>query len=113
MRKGYNGTQTITVLSNLGASGSSYTLSLPGTGYTAGQKITEIYTCTNLTVNSNGSVPVPMKSGLPRILYPADKLVNGSSFCSSAITVFKDAGGGVLFFSYTVVFAQVLIAIMT
>ncbi|GCB23537.1 alpha-amylase A type-3 [Aspergillus awamori] len=113
MRKGYNGTQTITVLSNLGASGSSYTLSLPGTGYTAGQKITEIYTCTNLTVNSNGSVPVPMKSGLPRILYPADKLVNGSSFCSSAITVFKDAGGGVLFLSYTVVFAQVLIAIMT
>ncbi|GKZ49815.1 hypothetical protein AbraIFM66951_002523 [Aspergillus brasiliensis] len=82
MRKGYNGTQTITVLSNLGASGSSYTLSLPGTGYTAGQKITEIYTCTNLTVNSNGSVPVPMKSGLPRILYPTDKLVNGSSFCS-------------------------------
>ncbi|PWY87724.1 alpha-amylase [Aspergillus heteromorphus CBS 117.55] len=80
MRKGYNGTQTITVLSNLGASGRSYNLSLPGTGYSANQKLTELYTCTNVTVDADGSVPVPMASGLPRVLYPADKLSN-SSLC--------------------------------
>ncbi|RAL04052.1 alpha-amylase [Aspergillus ibericus CBS 121593] len=106
MRKGYNGTQTITVLSNLGASGSSYTLSLPGTGYTAGQSLIEVYTCTSLTVASNGSVPVPMKSGLPRILYPQDKL-NGTSFCSSAISIFKQSSAPLLI-CYIVVLAQIL-----
>ncbi|KAL2861356.1 glycoside hydrolase superfamily [Aspergillus pseudodeflectus] len=80
MRKGYAGTQIITVLTNAGADGSSYTLSLPNTGYEAGLELTEIYSCTSLTVDSDGSVPVPMKGGLPRVLYPSAGL-EGSGIC--------------------------------
>ncbi|KAJ5093297.1 hypothetical protein N7456_009158 [Penicillium angulare] len=81
MRKGYNGTQTITVLSNLGSGGSEYTLSLSNTGFEAGLKVTEIITCTSLTVDDSGDVPVPMNSGEPRILYPSSGL--GTTLCSS------------------------------
>ncbi|KAJ5126066.1 hypothetical protein N7448_005374 [Penicillium atrosanguineum] len=77
MRKGYNGNQTITVLSNLGENGSEYTLSLPNTGYSAGMKLTEIFTCKNITVDKSGNVPVPMAFGRPRILYPTS-LLKGS-----------------------------------
>ncbi|KAJ5168960.1 uncharacterized protein N7482_004554 [Penicillium canariense] len=81
MRKGYDGTQTITILSNLGASGSQYTLSLGNTGYGAGTVLTEIITCASVTVDSSGNVPVPMASGEPRILYPTSEM-KGSSICS-------------------------------
>lgn len=81
MRKGYNGSQTITVLSNLGSDGSEYTLSLSNTGFDSGDKVTEIITCSSLTVDDNGDVPVPMNSGEPRVIYPSSKL-SGSTLCS-------------------------------
>ncbi|KAA8648815.1 hypothetical protein EYZ11_004032 [Aspergillus tanneri] len=81
MRKGSDGSQVVTVLSNKGSSGSSYTLSLGDTGYSSGQNVTEIYTCETLTVGSDGKVSVPMNNGLPRVLYPSEKL-KGSSLCS-------------------------------
>jgi alpha-amylase len=81
MRKGSNGTQTITVLSNRGASGSQYTLSLGNTGYSAGTTLTEIITCANITVDSSGNVPVPMANGEPRILYPSSS-IKGSAICA-------------------------------
>ncbi|KAL2835119.1 glycoside hydrolase superfamily [Aspergillus cavernicola] len=80
MRKGTDGSQVITVLTNAGADGSSYTLSLTGTGYDAALELVEIYSCTSITVSSDGSVPVPMESGLPRVLYPASGL-EGSAIC--------------------------------
>ncbi|KAB8239457.1 alpha-amylase [Aspergillus alliaceus] len=81
MRKGSDGSQVITVLSNKGANGDSYTLSLENTGYTAGQKLTEVVTCSIVTVGSDGKVPVPMEKGLPRVLYPSEKL-GDSKICS-------------------------------
>ncbi|KAJ5584238.1 uncharacterized protein N7459_004038, partial [Penicillium hispanicum] len=81
MRKGYAGKQTITVVSNLGAGGSQYTLFLPNTGFDAGAVVTEVITCTNITVNGSGHVAVPMASGAPRILYPSSAL-QGSGLCS-------------------------------
>ncbi|BCS20599.1 alpha-amylase [Aspergillus puulaauensis] len=80
MRKGNNGTQVVTVLTNAGAGGNSYTLSLPDTGYSAGAALTEVLSCTDITVSDNGEVPVPMESGLPRVLYPTAKL-EGSGIC--------------------------------
>jgi alpha-amylase len=80
MRKGADGAQVVTVLSNLGASGRSYTLSLSGTGYAAGQQLTEVYSCVSVTVNSDGKVPVPMANGLPRVFYPT-AMLNGSRIC--------------------------------
>lgn len=80
MRKGFNDKQIITILSNLGSGGSSYTLHLGGTGYPAGMRVTDIYTCKTAVVGSNGQVPVPMTAGEPRILYPSERLV-GSGVC--------------------------------
>ena len=80
MRKGTDGSQLITVLSNLGASGSSYTLSLSNTGYSAGQSLTELLSCTSVTVDSSGNVPVSMASVLPRVFYPTS-LLQGSNIC--------------------------------
>lgn len=77
MRKGYTGNQTITVLSNQGEKGSEYTLSLPNTGYKAGVKLTEIFTCNNITVDDSGIVHVPMAFGRPKVLYPT-ALLRGS-----------------------------------
>jgi alpha-amylase len=80
MRKGYDGSQTITVLSNLGTGGNSYSLSLPDTGFEAGTKLTEIITCSSVTVDDNGKVPVAMAGGEPRIFYPSSLI--GPSLCS-------------------------------
>ena len=80
MRKGYDGKQIITVLSNLGASGSSYTLSLSNTGWSSGTSVVEILSCTVVTVDSSGNLPVPMASGLPRVYYPLAQLIS-SGIC--------------------------------
>ena len=85
MRKGNPGYQIISVFSNKGANGNSYTLTLPssGTGFTAGQAIMEILTCTSYTTDSSGNLAIPMSSGLPRIFYPVLQL-SGSGICSTS-----------------------------
>ncbi|KAK7539152.1 glycoside hydrolase superfamily [Phyllosticta citricarpa] len=80
LRKGFDGAQVITVLSNKGESGEAYTLSLGSTGWSGGVQVVEVLTCATLTTASDGTVPVPMESGLPRVLYPKDKL-SGSGIC--------------------------------
>ncbi|KAL4919929.1 glycoside hydrolase superfamily [Aspergillus aurantiobrunneus] len=80
MRKGNKGTQVVTVLTNTGSQGGSYTVSIPNTGYESGASLKEVLSCTDVTVSDDGSVPVPMESGLPRVLYPSAKL-EGSGIC--------------------------------
>ncbi|KAJ6089276.1 hypothetical protein N7467_004492 [Penicillium canescens] len=83
MKKGSSASPVITVLSNYGSSGSSYTLSLSGSGYSSGTKLMEMYTCTSVTVDSSGNIAVPMTSGLPRVLMLAS---SASSLCGSSTT---------------------------
>jgi len=82
MRKGFDGNQIVTVLSNRGASGSSYTLTLTNseTRYTAVENVVEVLSCTTVTVDSSGNLAVPMASGLPRVFYPATQM-SGSGMC--------------------------------
>ncbi|OQE06679.1 hypothetical protein PENVUL_c017G05970 [Penicillium vulpinum] len=77
MKKGSGGSPVITVLSNAGSSGSSYTLYLGGSGYSSGTKLMELYTCTSVTVDSSGQIAVPMASGLPRVFILASSVSNG------------------------------------
>ncbi|KAJ5772754.1 hypothetical protein N7457_007650 [Penicillium paradoxum] len=84
MKKGSGGSPVITVVSNRGSSGSSYTLWLGGTGYSSGAKLMELYTCTSITVDSNGNAAVPMASGLPRVLVLASS-VSGSGLCGNPV----------------------------
>lgn len=67
MRKGANGNQIITVLTNLGSNGATYSLSLGNTGYSAGEDLVEVLSCQSITVDGNGNVPVSMGGGLPKV----------------------------------------------
>lgn len=78
MRKG----KMVTILSNLGSSGSSYTLSLTS-GYDSGTQVTELLTCGTLTASSDGILDVPMSAGQPRVYYPTASL-GGFSLCDSS-----------------------------
>ncbi|KAL9097873.1 MAG: hypothetical protein Q9165_000199 [Trypethelium subeluteriae] len=93
MRKGYNGSQIITVLSNLGVFGSNYTLSLSTseTGYTAGMGVTELLSCTNTTINTSSTLEVSMGQGLPKVFYPT-QLLAGSGMCGTIKTVPTTSG---------------------
>lgn len=84
MRKGYTDSQIISVFTNLGAGGSSYTLTLSTTqtGFTANQALIEVMGCTAYTTDSSGNIAVAMASGLPRVFYPTAQLT-GSGVCSS------------------------------
>ena len=82
MRKGDTNYQIISVFTNLGASGASYTLTLPSsdTGFTDSQAVTEVMSCTAYTTDSSGNLAVSMASGLPRVFYPTAQLT-GSGIC--------------------------------
>lgn len=82
MRKGFTDAQIISVFSNLGASGASYTLSLNNaqTGFTANQAVVEVLGCTMLNTDADSDLAVSMAQGLPRIFYPRARLV-GSGVC--------------------------------
>ena len=84
MKKGSGSSPVITILSNAGSSGSSYTLSLSGSGYSSGAKLMELYTCTSITVDASGNIAVPMASGLPRALVLASSVSN-SGICGSSV----------------------------
>lgn len=92
MKKGSAGSQVITVLSNSGSSGGSYILSLSGSGYSSGTKLTEMYTCNTITVDSSGNIAVPMASGLPRVLMPASSAASSGPCASSSSTTNTTTG---------------------
>lgn len=83
MRKGFTGAQIISVFTNLGASGPTYTLTITSseTGFTANQALIEVMSCTAYTTDSSGNLAVAMASGLPRIFYPKAHLT-GSGICA-------------------------------
>ncbi|KAK5120650.1 hypothetical protein LTR85_006008 [Meristemomyces frigidus] len=78
MRKG----KMVTVLSNNGANGASYTQSI-SSGYASGTQVTELLTCDTLTADSSGNLAVPMGSGAPRVYYPTSGL-SGSGLCGAS-----------------------------
>lgn len=71
MRKGEAGSQIVTVLSNLGANGASYTLSLPATdtGFTANEALVEVLSCSQVTTDGSGNLAVVMGYGLPKVCH--------------------------------------------
>lgn len=84
MRKGSTGSQVVSVFNNRGASGSgSFTLTSAESGFTAGESLTEMLSCTKYTTDSSGNLAVTITSGLPQIFYPSS-LVSGSGLCGSS-----------------------------
>ncbi|KAL9625830.1 MAG: hypothetical protein Q9160_000150 [Pyrenula sp. 1 TL-2023] len=66
MRKG-DPNQMIIVVNNQGSGGASYTLSIGNTGFTSGETVLEILTCTTVTVDGSGNLPVQMGQGVPKV----------------------------------------------
>jgi alpha-amylase len=86
MRKGFDGRQVITILNNDGENGTSRDLSLSTekTGYNASMVVTDVVSCTNTTVDGNGTLVVVITNGLPKVFYPAS--LAGSATCLSALS---------------------------
>jgi alpha-amylase len=87
LKKGLNGTQSITIINNDGASGKSrnITLGSTNTGFVPGDVLTDVVSCTNTTVDSNGDLEATIQNGLPNVFYPA-KLLVGSTICVNGKT---------------------------
>lgn len=80
LRKGINGTQVVTVLTNDGENGESYDLDLSNHGYAPDTSITEVLSCEEYTVNEDGAITLAMEAGEPKVLYPSN-LLYGSGLC--------------------------------
>jgi alpha-amylase len=82
--------QAVTVLNNVGSSGPTYNITLgsTATGYAAGDLLTEVVSCRNTTVDSDGNLNIAISDGLPSVFYPT-KLLTGSAICKDGTTTFK------------------------
>lgn len=79
-RKGPNGAQVISVLSNQGMQGGDYTLEINGAA-DPGTNLTEVTLCNSTVVaGPNGTITVPMGQGQPRVYFPTFNL-NNSGLC--------------------------------
>jgi alpha-amylase len=74
MRKGTDGNQVVTILSNLGSHGPVHRLSIGNSRYQVRQKLVKILTYSDLVVNANGSLSIDIDHGPPRSLYPEQEL---------------------------------------
>jgi Domain of unknown function (DUF1966). len=86
MRKGSSGSQIIGIFTNLGSSPSSVNVTLRSSaaGFSAGQTLVDVMVCTAHTADSNGNLAVTIWNGLPKVLYPLNRLI-GSGICPSLI----------------------------
>ncbi len=68
---------------NVGSGGSvSVTLSASSTGFTAGEQLVEVMSCTAHTADSAGNLIATLTGGLPQVFYPSARL-QGSGLCSN------------------------------
>ena len=65
--KGAAGAQIVSVFSNKGSYGASYTQTIPNTGYRASIQLAEILSCTNVNVDGYGNIVVSMSAGAPKV----------------------------------------------
>jgi alpha-amylase len=86
-RKGNDTSAVITIINNDGLGGSSrnITLGSESTGFGAGEAVTEVVSCKNVTVDSSGNLDVNIKSGLPMVFYKAE-LLKGTTICINGKT---------------------------
>lgn len=92
MARGSDGAQVITVLTNSGADFPDWNLDLSvgSLGYGSGTSLTEVLSCKTYTVDTSGSLTLPITQGLPMVLYSTDGLSN-SSLCGASGKKFAEA----------------------
>jgi alpha-amylase len=80
MKKGPTGSQIVFCINNQASNGSSYEMSIGG--FTTGESVVEVLTCTTTTAAGNGNITAYMGAGEPKVYFPATAL-NGSGLCPS------------------------------
>ncbi|KAJ9251246.1 CAZyme family GH13 [Paecilomyces variotii] len=90
-RKGVNGVQIVSVLSNQGSNGGAYELEVPGAA-DEGTELTEVFGCSTVTAGKNGTITVDMDKGEPRVFFPTFNM-NGSGLCGTEDTTTPTASG--------------------
>ncbi|KAJ9634221.1 hypothetical protein H2199_009051 [Coniosporium tulheliwenetii] len=80
MRKGFDGSQVITVLTNKGEDSDDQTLNVKNSGFKGGEKVMEVLTCKEQKTHSDASINVKIHKGLPGVFYPSAGL-EGSNIC--------------------------------
>jgi len=93
LRKGLDGSQIITVVTNFGETSDTQIFNINGTGLANGEKVMEILTCTEQTALSDGSLDVKIVNGLPNVFYPSAAL-EGSNICEDGETSSSGSGSG-------------------
>ncbi|KAI1752466.1 alpha-amylase [Xylaria castorea] len=90
LRKGFAGSQIVSVHTNIGANGASYgvTLTSDYTGFTANQALTEVMACTSVTTDGSGTLSFS-QGPQTKVFYPTAQ-ITGSGICSSG----SGGGGG-------------------
>jgi alpha-amylase len=80
MRKGSNGSQIVTILTNGGDSMVSKTTRISSSGFTAGTALLEVLACEETVVGHDGVLSVDMSGGNPKVYFPLHQLY-GSTIC--------------------------------
>lgn len=80
----------LTVLSNKGSQGDNYTQSIRSF-YQSGSRVTELLSCTELSVDDQSDINVPMGAGMPRVFYPTSDLGNLCGRTSSSSSTSNSA----------------------
>ncbi|KAI5919518.1 glycoside hydrolase family 13 protein [Camillea tinctor] len=94
LRKGSAGAQVVSIHTNIGASGSSYSVSLPSsfTGFTAGLSLTEVMGCTTAKADSSGNLALTM--GPTAQIYVPTTLLADTNICSGGTDPGNGSGSG-------------------
>ncbi|PKS05102.1 hypothetical protein jhhlp_008469 [Lomentospora prolificans] len=102
LRKGYDGSQVVSVFNNIGSSGSSYSVSLlsSSTGFGANLELVDVIACESHTTSSSGALSFTMGS-MPKAFYRKAALagtglcpaLSGSSTATTAPTTSSSSSG--------------------
>jgi alpha-amylase len=78
MKKGPTGSQVVFCINNQASNGPSYELSIGG--FTTGEEVVEVLSCTTSTAQGNGNITAYMGAGEPKVYFPS-KALAGSGLC--------------------------------
>ncbi|KAK0624881.1 alpha amylase [Bombardia bombarda] len=83
LRKGPQGSQIVFCINNQSSQGPSYELSVGG--FSPGDSVVEVLTCTTVTADGTGNVTAYMDKGEPKVFFLARSL-NNAGLCSNGTT---------------------------
>jgi alpha-amylase len=93
-RKGFNGSQIVSVFTNTGSGTSSWTLNLDceAAGWRSGTEVIEVISCTKHVISKDGYLHIKMQGGLPKVYFSTAAVSAGSGICNTYWGQEEDSG---------------------